>query len=785
VSGADLTDEVDRFVGGLTSDEDSPRTKRRRAATKALPPPADFDSKDDDVVEERDPNDDPAGDDPAGLLPRELPRPAESQRSLGSMMTKYRIGEDPQFRIQLWRLMPKWLPGGIQGHGYLEEYVHPITEEYIGSEFGGGTYEIRVLGPDPKGTTENSVKRYDSIKVEMAGAPNPERLARSVRAKLDAAQGPGAVGAPAQPQMMQQQENPGLATQALKMAADMAERERDERRRAEDKADANAQHARTMFDPVVEAERRRADDVLKVEREARESERRGFEERLRESRDEYRRLEAKVEAMNAVPQKSFSEELEKVLPMLNKGDGVAAAAAQAAAHSADGITKNILERHQIEVEAIHKQNQTMLESLRSAHVSEVASMRDANRREIETEREAGRLREQRHDETMKVEREERRRDTELYKRQADERDQQWRDRMEQQEMNLKVMWESRVETQKSNYESQLQWLRSEIDQLQTRVRGYESQQADRGDLVKQLSGMRDLRSVAKDALGIEDPPPPASGGSGGIGLSGAGADQSWQEVISTAIENLPAIWQTINGPGGMMGAPPPQQPQQQPQQAQPTPQPGQVIQTPQGPMVVVQAPNGQLALAPKDQYDAYQAQRTSRQVAPGSRPRGILGQPKPPAAPSSGLPVPDMSIGLPRPRVWGEPVQPPLPVDQAEPTPVAPAPPRAPQRQPRRGRPEQRAQQQGDAVDPKLQMLIAKEVAKRVHESVEGGDEPEEFVQKMLGGNVPPVIIQTIAGMTDEEVLAGIKAAEPNSAGTTPRGQRFVHAALAALRAAI
>ena len=87
-------------------------------------------------------------------------------------------------------------------------------------------------------------------------------------------------------------------------------------------------------------------------------------------------------------------------------------------------------------------------------------------------------------------------------------------------------------------------------------------------------------------------------------------------------------------------------------------------------------------------------------------------------------------------------------------------------------------------MDPKLQMLI-KEVAKRVHESVEGGDEPEEFVQKMLGGNVPPVIIQTIAGMTDEEVLAGIKAAEPNSAGTTPRGQRFVHAALAALRAAI
>lgn len=82
-------------------------------------------------------------------------------------------------------------------------------------------------------------------------------------------------------------------------------------------------------------------------------------------------------------------------------------------------------------------------------------------------------------------------------------------------------------------------------------------------------------------------------------------------------------------------------------------------------------------------------------------------------------------------------------------------------------------------------MMIAKEVAKRVHESVESGDEPEEFVQKMLSSGVPPMIIQAIAGMTDEQVIANIQQAEPHSAGTTPRGQRFVRTALAALRAAI
>ncbi len=81
--------------------------------------------------------------------------------------------------------------------------------------------------------------------------------------------------------------------------------------------------------------------------------------------------------------------------------------------------------------------------------------------------------------------------------------------------------------------------------------------------------------------------------------------------------------------------------------------------------------------------------------------------------------------------------------------------------------------------------LIANEVAKLVHISVEGGDEPEEFVEKVLKGGYPPVIVQTIAGMSDEEVIAGIKHAQPNSAGATPAGQRFVHEALAALRAAI
>lgn len=793
MSGFDVTEDVDKFIGGLSEDE-PPRAKRRKLAVRAFPEPEEPPPVEDEPeakpeskrVSRRAPEpvvdeDEDLDEDDAPSLPRELPKPSETQRSLAGMLGKYRIGEDPNFRIQLHRLLPKYLPGGIQAHGYLEEFTQAITEEYIASEYGGGTYEVRVLGPDPK-SPPNGVRRYDSIKVEMAGAPNPERLARSVRAKLDAASAAPVAIAPVQMAPVVQQENPGLATQALKMAGDMAERERDERRRAEDRATANVDAARAMFEPVVEAERRRADDILRAERERAASERGNLEERLREAREEYRRLEAKVEIMSASPQSSMSEELLKVLPMF-KGDGEAAAAAQRAAES---ITKSLIEGHKAEIESLHKQHQTMLESIRASHLAEIASVRDARRAEVESERESSRARDLRHEEALKNAHEERRRDMELYKRTADERDTQWRDRMEQQELNLKMMWESRVETQKSNYESQLQWLRSEAEQLQARIRMFESQAADRGDLVKQLSSMSQLRSVAKDALGIDDSPPPAPApaGGGGIGLSGIG-DQSWPDVISSALENLPAILQVMNGGGGQQQQPP-QQMQQAPQQQQPPMQPGQVVQTPQGTMVVVQTPNG-LALAPKDQYDAYQAQQRASHGAPGApRPRGLFapsaqpgGQPR--KKPSDGIPVPDMAAGLPKPRPWGEPVQPPMP-DMSPQQQQAQQSPQQQQPAPARGR-TSKPQPQGNMDQTKL--MIANEVAKMVHTSVEGGDEPEEFAQKVLTGGYPRAIVQAIAGMTDEEVISGIKQAQPNSAGATPAGQRFVREALAALRAGV
>lgn len=785
-----MSDEsVDQFVGDLApSDEAKPKKRKRKAAEPveasppALPPPT---VEPDDIDGE---SGEPAlDDDDEALLPRELPRPKESVRTLGTLQTKYQIGTSQEFMLQLHRVLPKWFPGGIQAQGYITEYRQPVTEEYIAEEYGGGTYKAMVMGPDPK-SGPNSMRPYESVLFEISGPPNTERIPRSTRAKLDAAGAQATpagsyVGPPAAPT-----ENPKLAEKAMEMATSMAEREREERHRLEDKQATGFEVAKQMFAPVVEAEKRRADDVLAAERQRSEQERKFLEQQMHESRDQVRRLEERLEQMdNGRP--SLMTELKELVPMF-KGDAEAAsAAAGAAQRTAESITKSILDRHQSEMESLQKQHQTMLESIRNAHVQEMATMREAQAASLLAEREAGRTREQRHEETLRVEREERRRDAELYKRTADERDQQWRDRMEQQELNLKTMWESRVETQKSNYESQLQWMRSETEQLQTRLRELQAQVSNQGDIVAQLGRMRELREVSRDAFGLSDA---SSSPSGGIGLSGdegGGGDAGWASTIDTALKNLPEILRQYNmlgGPGG--GMPQPGAQQQAPQQQQPPP-PGTVVNTPQGLMVVVNTPQGP-ALAPKEQYDAMMAQQqgqqgqhrgTSRQLQQG-RQRGMFATPKP----SSGLPVPNMAEGLPKPGDPLEPKQFNFPDQQTgQPVPVAAAPqapvPQQPQQQ--RRAPQQGAPQ-GQRMD-KTQQLIANEVAKLVDKSVNEGDEPEEFVQRVLQGGYPPQIVRTIASMSDEQVIAGIMAVQPNSAGATSMGQRFVREALAALRAAV
>ena len=63
-------------------------------------------------------------------------------------------------------------PQSYQGrncHGYIASFTHAIDEDYIGQHFGGGTYDIKVRGPNPK--TGNAKTFLDGCRVRIAGHP--------------------------------------------------------------------------------------------------------------------------------------------------------------------------------------------------------------------------------------------------------------------------------------------------------------------------------------------------------------------------------------------------------------------------------------------------------------------------------------------------------------------------------------------------------------------------------------------------------------------------------------
>jgi len=682
---------------------------------------------------------------------RVLPKAAQNVKTIGDMYAKYRVGDDPDFKVQVWRTWPKMFPGGKKADGYYDTWETPLSLEQIQSEYGGGTYRIAIIGPHP--SQPRRTKHYDSVSVQLAGDPKYERIPRALMGQDTTPATTDAGVAPPHP-MMVPQESPKLAEAALKMIGGVAERERTDRHRAEERAAARVEAQRGMLDPVIDAERRRADDVLAAERRASTARSEMMDERYREERRAREELRHRVDTMGN-SRSSFADELRAMSEsglLGNKGDGVA-----------EKMLNQILDKHRGEMEAVSRNHTVFIESLRGGHGTELAAVRDAHRREMEAVREAARAREARGEERLGSEREERRRDQERYRETQEARDTQWKDRMASAELMLKGSWESRYTTMTSTYENRLQWAQGEIDRLKSEVDRMRVRREEAGDPVTQITKMAEMRSAMKDALGIEAPAA-AAASSGGIGLSG-GADDWKATLAEGAAERFPDIVQSIMG--GF------QKPTQQ-QPAQPNYQLGQVVPTPQGEMIVVQAPNGQMALAPRAAVEAHQRQQQA--AAPPLLADAAAPQQKPRRTKVSA--VPNLAEGLPRRRpAWeggGE---------IAAPTP--PAPPPAPPRHPPRmtSRPEPKATEPVKLSSQERQGIQL--VAKLVHDSVMEADEPEEFVAKVLQQYPADVLNQIVGAYTTEQVAGAIAQLQPNSAGATPGGQRFVHKAFRQLRAAL
>lgn len=691
-----------------------------------------------------------------------LPKPSENVKTLGDMYAKYGVGDNPDFKVQVWRSFPKIAPGGKKFDGYYDTYDMPLDLDTIASEYGGGQYRIVIVGPHP--SNPRLPKHYDSLPVPLPGDPKWERLPR---ASQSAAKESDSDGSGVQMPQMPQYENPKLSEQAMKIVAGVADHEREERRRVEARSVRDREESRSFLGPAVDAERRRADDLILSERSKSESERRFLEERIseerqrlveeRQSREEMRQRMESIERSRP----SAAQELRELVPLLQKDDS-----------TAREMLTQVLEKHRSEVTAVQQQNTVFIESIRTGHQSEVASMRDAHRREIEAEREASRSRESRTEERLNSEREERRRDQERFRQTLEERDRQWQDRLTQAKEMVEQSWQARHNTLMSSAETRNQYLQTELDRAKQEIADLRNKREESGDPLMQIHKMVEMQTAIKTLTGDENK---GSSQGGGIGITGADGDWK-QTAIQEGFERAPDLIEKIGDLfSGRRNA--------SSQQQQPQHFPGQEVDTPNGKMVVVVAPDGSLALTPKEAFEAAQRQSGGRLLQQPQRPKprvmpdvdemGEQSQRK-----SRWSAVPNLAEGLPKqkpPWEGGSAEQPTQSPQQRRDVTRGPRMTSRSTQQPVADEPLQLSGQQRQALNV---------IAKAVHDSVMQADEPEEFVARMMQEYPPPVLKQ-IAGYTTADILTGIVQVQPASAGATPAGQQFVRAAFRQLRQAL
>jgi hypothetical protein len=723
------------------------------------------------------------------MLPAQPMKPVENVKSLGDIIAKYNIGSNPEYKLQVWRTYPKIFPGGVKADGFYDTWDQPLTEELIQSEYGGGNFRIVVMGPHP--TKPNTLKHFDSVSLNLAGTPKYDRQPKAVQQS----QSSSASEAPSMPSpmMMMGQENAKLSETAMKLAVDIASKEREERIRVEERADQKAAIAATAAQPAVEAERRRADDLIKAERDRSDLERRMMQERFEEARAEQRKLLERIEQMEA-NRPSVAAELERILPFTQqRGDG------EGSGKVAERMMESVLEKHRIEMESMRSQQQQMLDnmsrqheatitSMRSSHQHEIATMREAAARELQAERESSARRQERADDQLKMEREERRRDQERQRELLDANDRTWKERIEMQLASTNQNWESRHQSVVSTYENQLLWKQQEIDRLKAELSDMRARMTDNSDPIAIVHKAKEIREAigGPEASG-------SSGSSGGIGMSGG---DDWKNLaVEGLTERAPQLLQVL---GSMLSGGSQQQPQYQV---------GQVVHTPQGEMVVVQTPQG-LALAPKAALDqaaqneqarmlppAQQQRAPRRRVMPdvdevvqqgrgGAKKRrgpvsavpnfadaGIYGDKPLPVRnrrpPWEGGGADEDDDMMPQQAQAQEQAQ-----QQAAPQQQAPRRTSKPQQAPQQQAPQRITRQMSS--QERRGLLV---IAKLVHDSVMNADEPEEFAEKVMKDWPPDMLKRVISGYSPDDIARGIIEIQPNSAGATPAGQAFVRAA--------
>jgi hypothetical protein len=713
------------------------------------------------------------------------PKPDAGQKDdIWGWYEKFKVGQDPDMSIQLFRTYPKIFPNGVVAEGPLDAFPTPIDEEYIASTYGGGMYEIYAMGPGKGG---HGKRRFSKFTVKIPGAADFTKPSSLVR---DAAnKGEPRMQVPVVPQASS--ENVGVVQQALKTLEKTSDDAQKRARVAEDRVINGATNGATeavKFSSMLrdESDKRvqllqdqsqRESQLLRDQsareaqlleeraqresqhlREQAERDKGLLEERLRERDQQLNELRGEVTKMQSVVPSSIKEIVELIRPQQAPGVG-------------QDMMNSILTKHAAEIEAMRGGHAREVEATRAAHLREIDSMRSNYEREREGDRREAAAREQRVVDQLEQAREERRRDNEMHKQVQEQRDTASRDREQSRSALEETMWQSRMRSAEDSTNFRVNSLNAELERLRGEVADLRSKAREDGDVYTQIERAKQIIDVARDGVGG--------------GLSGADAEMPTpmpqqaapKGMIEQLVEYGPMIGKVVTdivNSDAVGGGKKNKRRQQQP------PPMGSVINTPQGRMVVT--PQGYV---PEYLY----AQQVQGQQ--NHQPR-MFQQPQPqPQQPQQGPPRQYVQMQ----QQPGQPQGQQRPQEQQRPQ----------GQQPRRtSRPQDgesalqthSAQVENVVVAPNIyeaqeQMAGAKEplsgtaasfVARAIDDGLNAAMEVDEFINS-IRGKVPETYLQDLVKYTAPEIIASVREHAPKSLVLSPGGVEFTVNVMRRLRA--
>lgn len=696
---------------------------------------------------------------------RDLPAREENVKSLGDLLAKYHVGEDPDFKALLYRVYPKVFPGGILAEGYYETYEQPFTEEVVAGAYGGGKYRVVIHGPRANST--HGTQHYASVQFTVAGEPRVDRVPRR---GVVAETAPGAA-----PLQYQPPPSDRMVDRAFSSIQSNYEKERDERlqirqeaerRQAEARREAEARQleavraARESMDIIGAVHERHSQAIIESERAAHERERKLIEDRaqereshLMEERQRYadeqrRREDERLHAPD--PYDSIVK-----TAALFKGDG---------GESQQKILDSVLQKHRDEIAMFREESGRATARIQEANAHEAAALREAARREVEAERMAAASREKDLLRQIEQAREERQRDADRFREDIATRDQASRDRLDQQREMLNMQAESRYKTLETQNELRMTYLRDDNERKTNELNELRNSSREDKDPITAITRMKTLNDTYREAFGIEAPsnhapevaPTPTSFDWGKLG----------EAAMEKGPEYLEALGKLLRGP-------------QAPPAAQTPPlQVGQILTLPNGVFQVVRTPVTQATPqglgmipynppAPTPTRLANPQRTRALPSAPDAQPQPRRSQPQPQPRPQA---IPE-TTQADSPKTSKRPPRTAKPAPRPEPAlEAAPAPPPVPKAP--RPPPTDIEKQAAGVIGGMLEAAIVQ------------GDEPEDLLVKIVG-QFPEEMIKAVAQYEVSDILALIHEIQPNSAVFTPGGIDFTQTVFQQLRATL